>query len=516
MANDASPQPLNKIGVVGTGTMGRGIAQLTAEAGLDVVLFDVNAEATRNAITFISTLWQRQVSKGRLTEEQHQQNVQRLIQATVLTDLATCDVVIEAVAEKLALKQSLFRELEGIVGSQTVLATNTSSLSVTEIASACHLPERVIGLHFFNPVPLMKIIEVIPGLRTATDVLARALTLGKIMGHFTAQTTDTPGFLVNHAGRAFSTEALRIIAEGVTDHATIDRIMVDQGGFRMGPFMLLDLIGLDVSHAVMESIYHQFYQEPRFRPSPLTCQRLAANLLGRKTQEGFYRYGDSGVEVPPEPAIADAPPRPVWVSQEDPDGARALQALVEKAGWPLEKGGMPSEQALCLLTPLGEDATHCASRQGLNARQCIAIDTFAGLDKRRSLMVTPITDATVVRAAQALFHHDGTPVSTLNDSTGFVLQRLVACIVNIGAEIAQQRIAAPATIDRAVELGLGYPLGPLRLGDHYGGERVLTILNNLQSATGDPRYRASLWLKRRVMLGVGLTTDEGLNHGEQQ
>ncbi|MGY4879181.1 3-hydroxyacyl-CoA dehydrogenase [Vreelandella aquamarina] len=511
MANDATLRSLNKVGVVGSGTMGRGIAQLTAEAGLDVVLYDVNAEATKDAITFISTLWQRQVDKGRLTEELYRKNVQRLIQATALSDLAHCDIVIEAVAEKLAIKQSLFRELEGIVDSHTVLATNTSSLSVTEIASACHLPERVIGLHFFNPVPLMKIIEVIPGLRTVDDVLDRALMLGQMMGHYTAKATDTPGFLVNHAGRAFSTEALRIIGEGVADHATIDRIMVDQGGFRMGPFMLLDLVGLDVSHAVMESIYQQFYQEPRFRPSPLTRQRLAANLLGRKTQEGFYRYGDSGIEMPPEPAIADAPPRSVWISQDDPRGARALQTLVEKAGWTLEKGATPSEQALCLLTPLGEDATHCAYRQGLNARQCVAIDTFAGLDKRRSLMVTPVTDADVVRSAQTLLHHDGTPVSTLNDSTGFVLQRMVACIVNIGAEIAQQRIAAPATIDRAVELGLGYPLGPLRLGDRYGSERVLTILNNLQSATGDPRYRASLWLKRRVMLGVDLTTDEALN-----
>ncbi|WP_434983525.1 3-hydroxyacyl-CoA dehydrogenase [Vreelandella zhaodongensis] len=516
MANDASLQSFNEIGVVGTGTMGRGIAQLTAEAGLNVVLFDVNAEATRDAITFISARWQRQVDKGRLTEEQCQKNGRRLIQATELTDLATCDIVIEAIAEKLEVKQSLFRELEETVSRQTVLATNTSSLSVTEIAAACQFPERVIGMHFFNPVPLMKIIEVIPGLRTTGDVLARVLALGNTLGHFTAQATDTPGFLINHAGRAFATEALRIIGEGVADPATIDRIMVEQGNFRMGPFMLLDLIGLDVSHAVMESVYQQFYQEPRFRPSPLTRQRLAANLLGRKTGEGFYRYSDGQAQLSAEPTIAPVAPRPVWISQEDQNAAQALQALVKSAGWPLEKSVTPSEQALCVLTPLGEDATHCAYRQGLDARRCVAVDMLAGLEKRRSLMVTPVTDTTIVQAAQTLLHHDGTPVSTLNDSTGFVLQRIIAGIVNVGADIAQQGIATPATIDRAVELGLGYPLGPLRMGDHYGAKRLLTILTNLHQATGDPRYRVSLWLKRRAMLGVSLTTAENCHNGEKQ
>jgi 3-hydroxybutyryl-CoA dehydrogenase len=267
-----------------------------------------------------------------------------------------------------------------------------------------------------------------------------------------------------------------------------------------------DLTGLDVSHAVMESVYQQYYEEPRFRPSPLTRQRLAAGLLGRKTGEGFYRYVDGKQQMPDEPHIVSVSPCPVWISQDDPESAKSLTQLVNEAGWPLETSAQPTEQALCLLTPFGEDATRCALRQGLNAQQCVAVDMLAGLEKRRSLMTTPLTHSAFIQAGCSLLNHDGTPVSTLQDSNGFVLQRIIACIVNVGADIAQQGVAEPATIDRAVELGLGYPFGPLRMGDHYGASRIMTILNNLLEATGDPRYRPSPWLRRRASLRMPLTT----------
>lgn len=506
MASESTPPPFTTLGIVGTGAMGRGIAQLAAQAGLNVMLFDVKEGAVKEAQRFINGLWQRSAEKQRITPEQAQQYSGRLSEADDLNSLAPCDIVVEAIIEKLEAKQGLFSDLEGIVSQQAVLATNTSSLSVTAIAAACQHPERVIGFHFFNPVPLMKIVEVIPGLRTAEDVTQRVNGLGTAMGHFTAQTTDTPGFLVNHAGRAFGTEALRILGESVADPATIDRIMVDQGGFRMGPFTLLDLTGLDVSHAVMESVYHQFYEEARFRPSHLTRQRLAAGLLGRKTGEGFYRYVGGKQQMPDEPIIASTAACPVWISQDDAASAAELTVLVKAAGWALETGDQPTEQALCLLTPMGEDTTSCALRQGLDAKQCVAVDMLAGLDKRRSLMASPITRPDMINAAAYLLNADGTPVSTLQDSNGFVLQRVVACIVNVGADIAQQGVAEPTTIDRAVELGLGYPFGPLRMGDHYGAARIMTILNNLLEATSDPRYRPSPWLRRRAALHMSLTT----------
>ncbi|WP_445157741.1 3-hydroxyacyl-CoA dehydrogenase [Halomonas sp. E14] len=500
-----TPTPFRTLGIVGTGAMGRGIAQIAAQAGLTVYLHDLREGAVAEARQYIGGLWQRAVQKQRLNETDAERYRTALKQAEALSDLAGCDIVVEAIVEKLEAKQALFQQLEAILGNEAVLATNTSSLSVTAIASGCRHPQRVIGFHFFNPVPLMKIVEVIPGLRTADDVTDRVEALGRAMGHFTARTTDTPGFLVNHAGRAYGTEALRILGESVTDHVTIDRILVDQGGFRLGPFALLDLTGLDVSHAVMESIYHQYYEEPRFRPSPLTRQRLTAGLLGRKSGEGFYRYEEGKPQLPSEPPTPEAAPRPVWIGTEDDEARRQLAALVTTAGWPLDSASAPSSEALCLVAPLGEDATTCALRLGLEPERCVAVDLLAGLERRRSLMTTPVTQPAYRDAAAALFAHDGTPVSIINDSNGFVLQRVVACIVNVGSDIAQQGVAAPAIIDRAVELGLGYPLGPLAMGDHYGRRRILTILDNLLAATGDPRYRASPWLRRRAALDLTLT-----------
>ncbi|MGQ4876968.1 3-hydroxyacyl-CoA dehydrogenase [Billgrantia sp. LNSP4103-1] len=507
MSNGISPTrpPFHTLGIVGTGAMGRGIAQIAAQAGLTVYLHDMRTGAVDEARDFIAGMWQRAVKKQRLSEADAERYLASLKHAETLAELAGCDIVVEAIVEKLEAKQSLFTELEEILDERAVLATNTSSLSVTAIASACRHPQRVIGFHFFNPVPLMRIVEVIPGLRTASEVADNVEALGRAMGHFTARATDTPGFLVNHAGRAFGTEALRILGESVTDPAVVDRILVDQGGFRMGPFALLDLTGLDVSHAVMESIYHQYYEEPRFRPSPLTRQRLTAGLLGRKSGEGFYRYIDGKPQVPDDPSLPTAAPRPVWIGAEETDAGQALAELVHSANWPLESGKSPTSEALCLLTPLGEDATGCAVRLGLPAERCVAIDMLAGLDRRRSLMLTPATRGDIRDAAMALLGHDGTPVSVINDSNGFVLQRVVACIVNVGSEIAQQGVADPATIDRAVELGLGYPRGPLAMGDHYGSRRILAILDTLLTATGDPRYRASPWLRRRATLGLPLT-----------
>lgn len=496
---------ITTLGIVGSGAMGRGIAQIAAEAGLRVKLHDTRKGAIDEAKAFIVKLWRRGVEKQRFTQAQADTMSARLLKAETLDALADCELVIEAIVERVEVKQNLFKQLEEVVGRRSILATNTSSLSVTEIAAACAHPERVIGFHFFNPVPLMKVVEVIPGLKTSPAVTETIEALGQRLGHFTARATDTPGFLVNHAGRGFGTEALRVLSEGVTDHATIDRLLMDQGGFRMGPFTLLDLTGLDISHAVMESIYQQYYQEPRFRPSALTAQRLAAGLLGRKSGEGFYRYADGQAMLPDEPTAPSADPMSVWLSNEDGDAKRALTGLVEAAGWVLETGASPSDSALCLLTPYGEDTTSCALRQGLDPTRCVAVDMLAGLAKRRCLMTSPATRAAVRDAAHALLAHDGTPVSVIHDSTGFVLQRVVACIVNIGADIAQQGVASPTTIDRAVELGLGYPWGPLSMGEHYGARRILSILENLLNATGDPRYRPSPWLRRRALLGMPLT-----------
>jgi len=305
----------NTVGVVGAGAMGRGIAQIAAQAGSTVRLFDTQAQTVAKARDDVFTQWDRMQEKGRLEPAAVQGCKQRLQPAGGLQDLADCDLVVEAIVERLDAKQGLFAQLEGIVKPGAVLVTNTSSLSVTAIAAALKQPERFAGYHFFNPVPLMKVVEVIAGLKTDAAVCSGLAAYATQMGHKPVQAQDTPGFIVNHAGRGYGTEALRVVGEGVTDFATVDRILRDQAGFKLGPFELMDLTALDVSHPVMESIYRQYYDEPRYRPSVITAQRLAGGVVGRKVGQGFYRYTDGKAQVPaepPVPQVAEIPP--VWVS----------------------------------------------------------------------------------------------------------------------------------------------------------------------------------------------------------
>jgi 3-hydroxybutyryl-CoA dehydrogenase len=485
--------------------MGRGIAQIAVLSGAQVRLADGREGAAAAARDILRNTFTKLADKGKLDAAKAAAAVERLRPCITLDELAGCDVIVEAIIEELGAKKDLFATLEGIVGDAAILATNTSSLSVTAIAAGLKHPERVAGFHFFNPVPLMKIVEVVGGLLTDPDVTDYLLALGRHWGHSAVLAKDTPGFIVNHAGRGYGTESLRLLAEGVASVPVLDAILRDTAGFKLGPCELLDLTALDVSHPVMESIYHQYYEEPRFRPQGLTQQMLVAGALGRKTGHGFYHYGADGKkEVFEEPAQATAMPSSVWLSQERPELAERIASLVAAAGIALESGGRPSDGALCIVTPLGEDATTCCAREQLDARRTVAVETLLDLSRRRVVMTTPATTADTLAMACGLFGATGTPVSVIRDSSGLVTQRVIAHIVNIAADIAQQGIADPADIDRAVVLGLGYPIGPLAWGDQLGAATVLTILKNLEQQTGDPRYRASPWLQRRALLGLSL------------
>ncbi len=496
-----------KIGIVGTGAMGRGIAQIAAQAGSEVLLLDASAGAADAARDALQQQWSRQVAKGRLTDDEAHALLARLRPVQSVGDLAACDLVIEAIVERLDAKQALLAQLESVLGSDAVLATNTSSLSVTAIGAGLQRPERLAGFHFFNPVPLMKVVEVIAGLRTDPQVCEALAAYAVQMGHTPVRAQDTPGFIVNHAGRGFGTEALRIVGEGVADFATVDRILRDQVGFKLGPFELMDLTALDVSHPVMESIYRQYYDEPRFRPSVITAQRLAGGLVGKKAGEGFYRYTDGAAQLPPEPAApqVDAIP-PVWVS---PRAARRaeLYQLLKDLGASIETGQSPSPNALTLVAPLGFDVTTVAVVERLDPARTVGIDMLIddAATRRRVLATNPATRVDMRQAAHALFARDGKAVSVIRDSGGFVTQRVVATIVNIAADICQQGICSPRDLETAVTLGLGYPLGPLAMGDRWGPTNILEVLFNLQTVYGDPRYRLSPWLRRRGALGLSLT-----------
>lgn len=498
---------IRTIGIVGAGAMGRGIAQIAAQAGHTVLLFDLNAEAVAAARENLREIWNKLSAKGKIAPDVALASLERVRACTDLQALSQADLVIEAVVERLDVKRELFERLESIVSEDCLLASNTSSLSITSIAAACVRPQRVVGYHFFNPVPLMKVVEVIDGLRTEREAGDALMALARDMGHTPVRAKDMPGFVVNHAGRGMNIEGLRLAQDSVAPFYQIDAIMRDQAGFRMGPFELLDLTALDVSHPVMESIYRQFYDEPRFRPSPITAVRYAGKMLGRKVGEGFYRYADGHKQVPDEPAV---PPLPaglkVWLAPYHPVGHKRAAALLKALNVNLVASNEAPDDALIMVTPFGEDTATVVGAYQLDGRRTVALDTFFGLapGKRRVLMCSPATESRWRDAAHALFASDGTAVSVINDSAGFVGQRMVAAIINVAADIAQQSIATPHDIDLAVSLGLGYPKGPLSMGDGLGAAHVLDILRAMYRVTGDDRYRASLWLQRRVQLGMSL------------
>lgn len=497
---------IHHIAVIGAGTMGRGIVQLFAQAGHPVRCFDAAEGAAQNAIEFVRDLINRAVAKQRYSREEGDAIMARMSACSRIEDLAGCDLAIEAVVEDLAVKRQLFGALEQVLGDQAILASNTSSLMVADIAAGCRLPERVAGLHFFNPVPLMKVAEVIAAVRTSPATVSALQHVVENAGHRAVIAADQPGFLVNHAGRGLYTEGLRILEEQVASAQDVDTLMREAGGFRMGPFELLDLTGLDVSGKVMESIYQQFYQEPRFRPSPLVAPRLGAGLYGRKTGEGWYRYSDNQKqlnELAPVPPINTA--LSVWV---DPtaDEYERLQGLVVEAAMELHDN--PAEADILLVQFWGSDVARFCTAHGLDATRAVAVDPLPGLDNHRTLMLSSVTRAEVRDAAWAMLAAQEMPVTVINDSCGFVLQRVLATIVNIAADIAQRGIASVADIEDAVRLGLGYPQGPLSLGDAIGGKRVLEILQRMHALSGDPRYRPSPWLARRVALGQSLLTEE--------
>ncbi|TQM26481.1 3-hydroxyacyl-CoA dehydrogenase [Nocardia bhagyanarayanae] len=485
-------EPIERIRVVGAGAMGRGIAQIAATAGYLVELTDADDDAVPAALEFVATMIQRSVDKGKRDADEAAAILARLTAGSAPTAPSSdIDLVIEAVVEKLPVKQAIFAELETATPN-AVLASNTSSLSITAIASALRDPARLIGLHFFNPVPLMSLVEIVPGLRTAPELVDTATAFVARSGHTPILARDTPGFLVNHIGRALPSEALAILSEQIASPADIDRIVRETLGLRMGPFELMDLTGLDVSHPVMETVSAGFYGDPRLRPSPIAAARVAAGLLGRKTGEGFYRYRDGAPLLPAEPDITpDAEATPVHVHNH-PDFAAALR----RAGATVLES--PSAEAISLVLPIGEPTYRLAARYGLDPARTLGIDPL-GLDRGRLTVVVPaaadpLATAPALRVLAAAGY---TPTPTA-DGTAPVAQRILGAIVNLSCALAEHGIGTPEDIDRGARLGLGYPLGPLELGESVGAERITAILDGLYAYTRDPRYRVSSWLRTRA------------------
>ena len=523
---------VNTLAIIGTGIMGMGIAQIAAQAGIKVLLFDAKVGAAEQGRQSLQVMLEKLTAKGKFTDEQLQSTLTNLTVIEDLSQIVEAEIVIEAIIENLEIKQQLFKQLESIVSAETILATNTSSLAVTAIASDCAHPERVAGFHFFNPVPLMKIVEVIPGLSTKASVVETLKELAKRMGHLGVVAKDSPGFIVNHGGRAYGTEALKILGEGVASFEDIDRILRDGAGFRMGPFELLDLTGIDVSHPVMESIYNQFYNEDRYRPHPLTRQMLMGKKLGRKVGEGFYHYTDNKKQngqketsntnqQPPYKTDSDTSNISVWIGADLTEDKQQLVDYLNAGDITIDDNDKPNPDSLVLLAIYGEDTTNAAIRYQVNPNQAVAIDMLTDLSKHRTLMPSIVTQDNFVAQAYALFGKNNkfgkssdegsnatVDATLITESTGFVAQRVMAMVINLGCDIAMQGIASPEDIDNAVKLGLGYPYGPISWGDKLGAQRILLILERIYGLTGDQRYRPSPWLQRRATLGISLFTQK--------
>jgi 3-hydroxybutyryl-CoA dehydrogenase len=479
------------VAVVGAGTMGAGIAQVAAVAGHPVIVYDAVEGVAARAADAIRDRVARLVEKGRLDGPLDL----RLDVAGELGDLAPAQCVIEAVAEDLAVKQALFADLEKVVAPDCVLATNTSSLSPTAIAARLSHPGRLVGLHFFNPAPVMRLVEVVSGLATDPAVAAAVTRLAGSWGKQVVQAAATPGFIVNRVARPYYAEALRLAEEQAASPATIDAVLTQAGGFRMGPFALMDLVGQDVNEAVTRSVWTAFGYDPRFAPSPLQRAMVEAGWLGRKTGRGWYRYGDDA--PPAAPDAAAARPAPAYVIEH---GSSPLRTLLDRSGVEIRAG---ERRDGTVELPGGALLVRCDGRPASAlGRPAVVVDRT--LDDATATGIAIAASEGAGEEGAGLLQAAGLTVYVIDDAPGLVVTRTVAMLVNGAVDAMHKGVASAADIDTAMRLGTNYPLGPLAWGDRWGPAAIVGILDAMQAWYGEDRYRPSALLRRIAAAGGDL------------
>jgi 3-hydroxybutyryl-CoA dehydrogenase len=525
-----SAQPAKIIGVLGAGTMGAGIAQLACRSGAETLLYDPIPEALEKGLEKARDGLRKEAARGKLSEQEAADASERLHSATDLEALVDCELVIEAVPERIELKHEIYRTLEGIVGEECILASNTSSLLVTAIAAATERPERVVGMHFFNPAPVMRLLEVIAGEESSQVALEIAHATGEAMGKTVIRAADGPGFIVNRCNRPFGLEALRLLQEQISDVQTIDRITRMEGGFRMGPFELMDLVGVDTGFEISKSFYAQSFGEPRWRPSMIAARYVAAGLHGRKSGRGYYDYSglaESGSyrEADPEPleTAAGSAEGVVVISGENLL-AEQLRSAAEQAGYEVRGPHQPSGGVLPSLIvecdrgpaedePNGAPANPSeggAARLVLCARGSLAALDPAGsavgfhvlapfdgaqlVELTRSESSSPLAAERAERFLGTLGKH----VVWVGDAPGLVLGRIVCQLINESAFSLGEGVGSARDIDLGMVLGLSHPRGPFEWAELIGLEHVLEVLHALCTEYREERYRPAPALRRML------------------
>ena len=494
------------VGVVGAGAMGSGIAQVALTAGHPVSLMDLDPVACERAVAAVAQRLQRGVDKGRMSAEAREAALSRLTAVTDLDGFAGCALVVEAAAEDLAVKRRIFETLAACCAPETILASNTSSLSINAIAAGQAHPGRIAGMHFFNPAPVMQLVEIVSGLETEPEVAAVLSATAEAWGKAPVAAKSTPGFIVNRVARPFYAEALVLLTEQAAAPATIDAVMREAGGFPMGPLQLMDLIGHDVNHAVTASVHAAFSGDPRYRPSLIQKALIDAGRLGRKSGRGFYAYGE-GAENP-APATAEPCQAPASVTLLAPAGeilpgpAAALIGMVEAAGIAVTREARDGEENALRLPAGGELRLTRGATATAEAAACgrplvlfdLALDYVAA--GRIALAPCDGCPAELRDQAVGLFQRLGKAVSVIDDAPGLIVMRTVAMLANEAADALHQGIAEAAAIDLAMTRGVAYPRGPLAWADDIGAARLLATLRRLEAAYGDGRHRPSLRLQR--------------------
>jgi 3-hydroxybutyryl-CoA dehydrogenase len=509
--------------------MGAGIAQLSCLGGFETRLHDPFAEALQRGLAAMRAGLEKGAERGRWSAEQAEQALGRLHAAPQLDDLAPCDLVIEAAPEDLETKRALFERLSEVCRPEAVLATNTSSLPVTALATAARHPERVVGMHFFNPVPLMDLLEVVAGVESAPDAIEAARDAGKRMGKRVIVARDGPGFLANRCARPFGLEALKLLSEGVASPATVDRIVRMGGGFRMGPFELMDLVGIDVGFDVSKSFWEQSFHEPRWRPSMIQARMVQADRLGRKTGRGYYEYGDSP-HRPDDPAPPGRGGEGVVAVAGEGRIAEDLRDAAAQAGFDvdLESNGDSPQIVVDAVTgrspldvePMIDDPSTLVlilcvdgSLAELDLQGgAVGFHALPPFEHSRLVELTRGVETSPgdARRAEQFFNSLGKHVEWVDDAPGLVLGRIACQLVNEAAFAVAEGVGTPEDVDTAMRHGYNYPRGPLEWADAIELDHVLATLDSLHEELGEERYRPAPLLRRMVAEGrLGEATGSG-------